>query len=140
MTNPDVVARKLLIVNETLRRLDRADAMDAAALGADPMLQAAVERWLQVAIEACSDLAFHVVADAGWTPPTTGRGAFASLAAHGKLAPDLAARLGLTCGLRNLLVHDYAEVDRTQLAAAVRSALTDLRAFAGTFAPGGEQA
>ena len=31
------------------------------------MLRAAVERWLQVAIEACSDVAFHVVASEGWT-------------------------------------------------------------------------
>ncbi len=75
---------------------------------------------------------------AGWTPPTTGRGAFASLAAHGKLAPALASRLGLAYGLRNLLVHDYAEVDRVQLAAAVGGALTDLRAFAATFAPPSE--
>ncbi len=46
--------------------------------------------------------------------------------------------VGLAYGLRNLLVHDYAEVDRVQLAAAVGSALTDLRAFAATFAPPSE--
>jgi uncharacterized protein YutE (UPF0331/DUF86 family) len=134
MTNPDVIARKLLTLNETLGRLERPDAMNPDALRDDPTLQAAVERWLQVAIEACSDLAFHLVATEGSTPPTTGRGAFASLGAHGRLAPDLAARLGLAYGLRNLLVHDYAEVDRAQLAAAGRSALADLRAFAAGFA------
>lgn len=134
MTNPDVVARKLLILRETLGRLDNPAAADPAALAADPMLQAAVERWLQVAIEACSDVAFHVVATEGWTPPTTGRGAFASLAAHGRLEKGLADRLGLAYGLRNLLVHDYADLDRAQLAAAVKSARVDLRAFASGFA------
>jgi hypothetical protein len=80
------------------------------------------------------DLAFHVVASEGWTPPSSGRGAFASLAAHGRLDPALAGRLGLAYGLRNLLVHDYADVDLVQLAEAVRCAHVDLRAFAATFA------
>lgn len=134
MTNPDVIARKLLTLHEMLDHLERPDAADPGALGGDPVLQAAVERWLQVAIEACSDLAFHVVASEGWTPPITGRGAFASLAAHGRLDRPLSERLGLAYGLRNLLVHDYADVDRVQLASAVRSARVDLRAFAAGFA------
>ncbi len=44
MTNPDVVARKLLTLNETLGRLGRPEAMNPNALRDDPTLQAAVER------------------------------------------------------------------------------------------------
>jgi uncharacterized protein YutE (UPF0331/DUF86 family) len=135
MTKPEVVARKLLILNETLGHLGRGGTADPSALRRDPMLLAAVERWLQVAIEACSDLAFHVVASEGWTPPSSGRGAFDSLAAHGRIDPSLAGRLGLAYGLHNLLVHDYADVDLAQLAEAVACAHVDLRAFAATFAP-----
>ena len=98
------------------------------------MLRAAVERWLQVAIEACINLAGHVIASEGWTPPQTARAAFQVLAAHGRLPLDLAQRLGLAASLRNLLVHDYALIDLDRLARAVREDMGDLRAFAAAAA------
>ena len=94
MVDADVVARRLLALSESLTELGRPEAGDAHALAASPMLRAAVERWLQIAIESCIDIATHVVASEGWTPPETSRGAFAALAAHGKLDLDLARRLG----------------------------------------------
>jgi uncharacterized protein YutE (UPF0331/DUF86 family) len=130
MVDPDVVARRLLALNEALRELDRPVARDAATLAKDSLLRAAVERWLQVAIEACIDLATHVVADEGWTPPGTAREAFLVLANHGKLPLDLAQRLGGAVGLRNVLVHDYVSVDLTRLSRTVREDLGDLREFA----------
>ena len=53
MVDPDVVARRLLALNEALRELARPAAGDERALAADTMLRAAVERWLQIAIESC---------------------------------------------------------------------------------------
>lgn len=82
------------------------------------------------AVEACIDIAYHVAASEGWTPPESGRAAFASLAAHGKLAPDLAQRLGNAAALRNVLVHDYVAIDLDRLASVVPDDLGDLREFA----------
>ena len=130
MVEPDVIARRLLSLNEALRELGREGAGDARSLAADAVLRAAVERWLQVAVEACMDVAYHVVASEGWTPPESGRAAFASLAAHGLLPLDLAPRLGGAAALRNVLVHDYVSVDLELLARVVREDLGDLRAFA----------
>ncbi len=132
VVDPDVVARRLLSLSETLQYLDaRLPEITAERLAADPLLQAGVERWLQVAIESCIDIAYHVVAERGWTPPETARGAFETLAVHGILPSELAQRLSRAAGMRNILVHDYIRVDRAVLAGAVRTALTDLRAFAG---------
>jgi uncharacterized protein YutE (UPF0331/DUF86 family) len=134
MIDADVVARKLLSLNEALRELERPAAADAARLTADPVLRAAVERWLQVALEGCIDIAFHVVASEGWTPPQSARASFLSLAAHGRLTPDLAQRLSLAASLRNVLVHGYAIVDLERVAKVVRDDLGDLRQFAATAA------
>jgi uncharacterized protein YutE (UPF0331/DUF86 family) len=131
VVDPDVVARRLLSMNEALRELSRVEAGDAAALAANGMLRAAVERWLQTAIEACIDIADHVVASEGWTPPESARAAFMTLAGHGKLPTELAAKLGDAAALRNVLVHDYVSVDLARLARVVREDLGDLRAFAG---------
>jgi len=121
-------------MNEALGELERRPARDERALAGDTMLRAAVERWLQIAIEACIDVADHVIASEGWTPPESARSAFTSLAAHGKLPVDLADRLGHAAALRNILVHDYVSVDLRRLAAMVRDDLADLRAFAAVAA------
>jgi uncharacterized protein YutE (UPF0331/DUF86 family) len=86
-----------------------------------------------VAIEACIDIAYHLIADRGWTPPDSAREAFAALMRHGLLDADLASRLGRAAGLRNLLVHDYVSVDPEQLVRVIRDGLDDLKTF-GTLA------
>jgi uncharacterized protein YutE (UPF0331/DUF86 family) len=130
VVNPDVVARRLLVLNECLTELSRPDAGNPSRLASDAVLRAAVERWLQLAIEACVDIATHAIADEGWTPPATGRDAFLVLAGHARLPLELAQRLGYAVGMRNILVHDYVTVDLVRLAATVRNDLGDLREFA----------
>ncbi len=129
LVDRDAVARRLLILDESLRHIRERPPGDARSLASAPERRAALERWLQVAIEACIDVAYHVIADRGWTPPDTAREAFAALAAHGLLDADLAARLGLAAGLRNVLVHDYVSVDLERLVQALRNGLADLSAF-----------
>lgn len=130
MVDPDVVARRLLILNECLTELARPQAAEPQALVADAMLRAAVERWLQLSIESCIDIASHVIASEGWVPPASGKEAFLILANHGRLPLDLATRLGLAAGMRNVLVHDYVAIDLPQLTRAIRNGLPDLREFA----------
>jgi uncharacterized protein YutE (UPF0331/DUF86 family) len=130
MVDADVLSRRLLALSDALRQLtSRESLITADALAHDAALQAAVERWLQIAIEACIDSAYHVIADRGLLPPDSARQAFESLAAEGILAKDLAARLGRAAGLRNILVHDYTRVDRALLASIVHNDLGDLRGF-----------
>jgi uncharacterized protein YutE (UPF0331/DUF86 family) len=130
MVDSDVIARRLLTLAECLTELQRPDAANAASLAGDPLLRAAVERWLQVAIEACIDIATHVVAAEGWTPAGSARDAFLVLANHAKVPLELAQRLGSAAGMRNVLVHDYVAVDLGRIAHAVRHDLADLRRFA----------
>jgi uncharacterized protein YutE (UPF0331/DUF86 family) len=126
----EVVARRLLVLNECLQELSRPEAGDPSRLAGDSVLRAAVERWLQLAIEACVDVATHVIADEGWTPPASGRDAFLVLAAHGRLSVELSQRLGTAVGMRNVLVHDYVTIDLFRLANVVQRDLGDLRQFA----------
>jgi uncharacterized protein YutE (UPF0331/DUF86 family) len=135
MVNPDVLARRILVLRESLAELKRPDASDPQALARDSLLRAAVERWLQVAIEACIDIAEHVIAYEGWTPPESARAAFLTLARHGRIPLELVERLGQAAGLRNVLVHGYVSVDLHRLAATIAHDLDDLRAFGGAAGP-----
>jgi uncharacterized protein YutE (UPF0331/DUF86 family) len=130
MVDADGLTRRLLSLNEALHQLkSRSSAITPEALSQDAALQAAVERWMQVAIEACIDSAYHVIADRGLTPPDSARGAFETLASERVITPELAARLGRAAGLRNILVHDYTRIDRALLASIVHNDLGDLEAF-----------
>jgi uncharacterized protein YutE (UPF0331/DUF86 family) len=130
MIDQDIVARRILVLNETLLNLEGLRPhLTAQQLVAEPLVQAALERWIQVAVECCIDLAYHVVSARGWTPPDSARGAFESLASHGVIPSELAQRLARAAGMRNILVHDYVRVDRGVLVGALGSALDDLRSF-----------
>lgn len=126
----DAVTRRLLALEEALQDLARPDAGVAERLLSDRVLRAAVERWLQIAIDSCIDVSFAVIAAKEWTPPETARAGFATLAAHGLLPAELAMRLASAAGLRNILVHEYVAVDLERLARIVREDLGDLREFA----------
>ncbi len=130
MVDSDAIARRLLALSECLSELARPEAGDAEALASDAVLRAAVERWLQVAVEACIDVATHLIAAEGWTPAGSARDTFLVLANHDQIPLDLAQRLGSAAGMRNILVHDYVAVDLGRIAHAVRNDLTDLQRFA----------
>lgn len=131
-SEPESTTRRLLSLNEAMQQLStHAAGAHAAQLRQDPLLRAAVERWLQIAVGACIDLAYHLIAERGWTPPNTARGSFGTLAGHGLISGELATRLGMAADMRNILVHEYAEVDLDIVAEVLRSGLPDLRRFAG---------
>jgi uncharacterized protein YutE (UPF0331/DUF86 family) len=118
---------QLLAVLEEVREQGRGRLMD------DVRVQLQTEHALQIAIQICIDVGIHIAGERALRPPEDYRGVFASLAEAGVLGKDLAARLGDAAGLRNLLVHEYAEVDHGKLWDALDE-LDDLRAFAAAAA------
>ena len=130
MVDRDVVARRILALNEAVAHLRRSGGDEEARLRSDALLRAASERWMQIAIEACIDLAFHVLADRGLPAPPSARAAFQALATEGSISASLGERLGNAVAMRNVLVHDYVGVDLGMLARAVREDLADLEALA----------
>jgi uncharacterized protein YutE (UPF0331/DUF86 family) len=111
-----------------LGELDEIRAGGRDAFDADPRLRLATERALQLSIQACIDVAGHLVAELELTVPPDYRGLFPVLKTAG-LDSDLAARLGEAAGLRNILVHDYLDLDDGTIWGALAH-LDDLREFA----------
>lgn len=112
MVDPDVVVRRL---REIGRRLAQLRMLRAAGRTSDLAVQAQVERHLQVAIQGAIDVALHVVADDTDRTPDDYGSAFLVLAEVGVIDSELAARLRLATGLRNLLVHAYLDIDPDRL-------------------------
>jgi uncharacterized protein YutE (UPF0331/DUF86 family) len=61
--------------------------------------------------------------------PTTASDAFSELAKLGLIERRLAGRLKLAVGFRNVLVHEYIEIDWKIAMQVIRTGIRDLAAF-----------
>ena len=110
MVDKTRVLRLLRAVTDDLAVLREAEYADPARR-ADPLWLRGVKYTFITAIEACVDVAQHLCAAQGWGPPRDNGDAFALLGRHGVLEPELAGRMRRAAGFRNVLVHEYVEVD-----------------------------
>lgn len=118
-------------LRELSRRLGRVKAKQPAAvkqLAADEDLQDILTRNLELAIQSCIDIAFHWCGAQG-VVPTTAAEAFAQLAKRDLIERGLAERLQRAVGFRNVLVHEYTEVDWKIVMRVIRTDTGDLAAF-----------
>lgn len=84
---------------------------------------------LQVAIQCILDISNHVRADRKAGMPDDHRKVFVMLASQKVLPPGLAERLAQMSGLRNILVHEYLDVDLNMVYRAMTAELADFEEF-----------
>ncbi len=99
----------------------------------DPMWLAGVKYHFVTAIEAAVDVAQHICAAEGWGPPTTNGQAIELLGSRGVLGSALSGQMRRAVGFRNVLVHEYVDVDDSVVIARLQG-LDDLRDFARSVA------
>jgi uncharacterized protein YutE (UPF0331/DUF86 family) len=122
------VRRLLLHMEESTVALEQLATADRAELGSDPVRLAGLKYFLVVSIEGCLQVSHHLCVSEGWGAPTDNADAVDRLGRHGALAADTAKRLRLAVGLRNVLVHQYVDVDDDRVLASLDD-VGDLRAF-----------
>lgn len=124
----EVLDARLRELSRRLKRVEAKRPASAAALAKDEDLQDILSRNLSLAIQTCIDIASHLCAAHGIVPQTAGE-AFAQLARAKLVDKPLAQRLQLAAGFRNVLVHEYTEVDWDIVLRAARTGTRDLEAF-----------
>lgn len=126
------VLRLLRSISDDLAVL-RTEASADAERRAGPLWLRGVKYTFVTAIEAGVDVAQHVCASTGWGPPRDNGDAIRLLGAHGVMSADLADRLRRAVEFRNVLVHDYVEVDNGIVLERLAN-LTDLDDFVAAVA------
>lgn len=118
-----VLTRRLRLLDETLAQLRELRDVDVNTLEQEPLTRAALERLVQVTVDLAIDINAHVVVGLGAPAPETARASFAAAAKAGVIDTKLADELAPAAGLRNLLVHRYADIDLGLLVTGMRQLL-----------------
>ncbi len=132
--SPDLVQQRLATIRDLLADLETVGAVDETALTADRLLRHAVERVLTQLVELAGSINGHVLAAHAGQAPSTYRSSFIEMGRRSIISPDLAGRLGRAAGMRNLLVHEYGEIDLRLVAAALAPARLDFEEYSRSIA------
>ena len=129
MVDRDLVLRKIADLDQYLQQLGGYRKIELDEYRTDWKTQRIVERTLHLAIEACMDLADHIVADRRLRVPDTAAATFEILAEAGVVSTDLGSALARMVGFRNILVHDYARLDPAIVVRVLATDLGDIEQF-----------
>jgi uncharacterized protein YutE (UPF0331/DUF86 family) len=125
----DLLRRKLTELAEYVTQVSEYRDLTVERYRADWKTQRIVERTLQIAIEACLDIASHVLADRSLRAPSTYGETFEILVEAGLMSPGLGQVMVEMTGFRNVIVHEYARVDAEVVVRILRDHLEDFRRF-----------
>ncbi len=95
----------------------------------EPVYYLQAERLLEVMIQAMIDIGNHVIAGLLLKKPEDYRQIFDILAQNHIISEELLPKVRALVGLRNLLVHEYFEVDHSRLYDEARAGLADFEEF-----------
>lgn len=134
MVDGAILARKLASARQHLIRARQKRPRQLDLFLADDDARDIVVHHLWLAIQDCLDLAMHLVADQGWGPIQTYGDAFGVLREHRVITAPLAKSLRVTAGLRNLIVHRYADLSFETIYRECPGHARTLEAFLGRVA------
>lgn len=96
----------------------------------DIRFAASVKYFVQTAVECCANIAEHIVFGLNLGHPETTKELFPILYKENIIEEVLSEKLKDAVGLRNILIHQYLDVDLGILAESATVDLSDLRDFA----------
>jgi len=112
MVRAEVIRKRLNKLDEYLAILQELQRHEWDEFIAHPEHYGSAERFLQLAIETLNDLGNHVIADLDLGAVDHHSDIPAILVKNGYVDSDLASEWVRMIGFRNVLVHDYLDIDR----------------------------
>ena len=130
MVDRYVVQARIAKIREYVALLRRIRSLaDESRFIKDPLIYGNAERYLQLAIQAVLDISNHIVADKQLRLPADSKELFELLATHKIFPRLLSKRLTSMAGFRNVLVHEYLEIDRRVVYRVLSDNLGDFERF-----------
>lgn len=129
MIDKTIIEGKLDIIELNLKFLDEFKNVNSEEFIGDYGDVQAVKYSLLEIIEACIDIANHIISAEGYRRAEEYADMFEILKENGVISKNLASNLGDMASFRNLLVHRYGDVDNIRVLEIVKSDLEDILEF-----------
>ncbi|HDO22418.1 MAG TPA: DUF86 domain-containing protein [Nitrospirae bacterium] len=119
------IEAKIAVVQERVRRLSGFSGMSFESYLKDLTTKDAIERNIEVAIQACIDIAKMIIKKEGLREPEDNKGVFVVLAENGIISEESLRFLIPMAGTRNVLVYGYDKIDDTIVFGVLKKHLND---------------
>jgi uncharacterized protein YutE (UPF0331/DUF86 family) len=123
------IKAKIAVVQERVRRLSIFTGLSFESYLKDLTTRDAVERNIEVAIQACIDIAGIIIKLEGFREPEDNKGVFVVLAENAIISEDSLRFLIPMAGTRNVLVHGYDKIDDAIIFSVLKKHLSDFNTF-----------
>jgi uncharacterized protein YutE (UPF0331/DUF86 family) len=134
MVRAEVIRKRLNKLDEYLVFLASLRRYNYSEFVENPEHYGSAERFLQLAIEAITDMGNHVIAEMGLGIVNGYSDIPGILADKGYIGTDLREKWIRMIGFRNTLVHEYIDIDRQIVFDVLQYHLGDLEALKQVFA------
>lgn len=129
MTDRELIAKKLEQIEQALEVLERQRKYSAKDLERSLETRWMVERGLEVMMQAVFDIGAHVLAADKKNDWEDYAGLIEKLGLHGVVPEGFARRFRDMAGFRNVLVHEYLEIDLHILERVLKEELENFHKF-----------
>lgn len=124
--SPEVISKKLVSITTYLN-----DLLPYRNIPFDEFMKRhyEIERLLELLVVTASDIIFHLISAKGEPVPASYKAAFLRAGEMGIISEELSKNLALGAGLRNILVHEYEEIDYALVHKSISAAIRDFTAL-----------
>lgn len=129
MVENEIIEGKIDVIQRNLEFLEEYKNIDEDTfLNSYKDVQAVKYSLLEI-IEACLDIASHIISARGFERAESYAEMFNILGRRGIISQELAEKLSDMARFRNLLVHGYGKVDNARVLEIVKTELSDVEEF-----------
>ncbi len=129
MTDITTAENRIALLQKYLKILEEYQKHSKEDLLNNTTLKGAVERYLHLACQAAIDLADVIISLKTLRKPATMRESFEILAEEKIIDQDLKIKMSNLVGFRNILVHEYDELNYTIVEDVLHVKLEDIKEF-----------
>jgi len=129
MINFNVIENKISSVQKYLKILERYKKYSREEIEKNIDIRGAVERYLYLAIQSTINIAEAVISFKNFRKPTTMAESFIILSEEGIIDREFAEKLIKMVGFRNIIAHDYEELNYDIVYDVLHQRLKDIEKF-----------
>jgi uncharacterized protein YutE (UPF0331/DUF86 family) len=129
MIDKSLILAKAGRVDDHLRRIREKRSVTVDEFLRDRDRQESILFNLQMAIQSCIDIAAHIISDEELGVAGSTNEMLYILQENGYLSPELTEKMVAAVGFRNLIVHEYGNVDLKKVFDIAREDIEDLALY-----------